>query len=117
MVWIETEMMGDRAYELGDVVGVKFYGIDTADGHSGPEQVGLVVLIHVDVRVEALAPAVFAVRSALPLSKDGVRTKRVVCNPYVGTVSSHVELAVIRAYVRSNGNTLHIMQFPVEHVF
>ena len=117
MVWIEAEMVCDGTYELGDVVRVKFHGIDSADGHSRPEQVRLVVLVHVDVRVESLAPSVLAVRSTLPLSKDGVRAKRVVCNPYVGTVSGHVELAVIRAYVRSDGNTLYIMQFPVEHVF
>ena len=113
---IETEMVRDGAHEPGDVVRVQLDGIDAADGHARPEQVGLVLLVHVDVRVEALAPAVLAVRRPLPLAQDLIRPERVVGHPHVGTVAGHVELAVVGAHIRRDRHPGHIVVLPVEHV-
>ena len=116
VVGIEAKVMGDGAYELCDVVRVKFDRVDTADSHTWPEEVGLIILVNIDMRVESLAPAVLEVGSAFPLSEDFVRPQRVVGNPDVHAVTSHVELAVVRAYVRSNRNICHIVKLPIEHV-
>ena len=116
MVGIEAEMVRDGAYELRDVLRVQLDGIDAADGHARPEQVGLVVLVDIDMRVEALAPAVLTVRCTLPLAQDLIRPERVVGHPYVGAVAGHVELAVVRAHVRRDRHPGHIVIIPVEHV-
>ena len=113
---IEAEMVGDGAHELRDVLRVQLDGIDAADGHARPEQVGLVVFIDINVRVEALAPAVLAVRRTLPLAQHLIRSERVVGHPHVGTVAGHVKLAVVGTHVRRDRHPGHIVVIPVEHV-
>ena len=58
----------------------------------------------------------FTVRSAFPLPQNFIRTERVVGNPDIAAVTGHIELAIVRAYVRSDRNACHIVIFPVEHV-
>ena len=113
---IEAEMVRDGAHELRDVLRVQLDGIDAADGHARPEQVGLVVLVHVDMRVEALAPAMLAVRRTLPLAQDLIRSEGIVGHPHVGAVAGHVELAVVGAHIGRNRHAGHIVVLPVKHV-
>ena len=117
MVGVETEVVRHRTDEPSEVVRVEFYGVDAADSHSGPEQIGLVVVVDIDVRVEALAPAVLEVGNSFPLSQNLIRSERIVGYPDIAAVSGHVELAVVGAYVRSDGDIGHIVVVPVEHVF
>ena len=113
---VEAEKMGRSAYELGEVVGIKFYSVDTADSTAWPEQVGLVVVIHKYLAVETAVPSLLHGTGVLEKSKVLVWSKGIACGIYVVAVSRKIELAVVLCQVRCSGDMLHSVEIPVEKV-
>ncbi len=113
---VESEEVGGLPGEARQVLRIEAHAVDAADAAAGPEEVRLVVVVDEDLRVEAPVPAVFDRAGVLEETEVGVGAERVVGHEDVVAVAGQVEPAVVLDQVRSHGNVLHGVEFPVQEV-
>ena len=108
--------MHRRACELRQVIGVEFDAVDAADAASWPEQVGLAVVIHEYLGVEAAVPPLLHRACVLESAEVLEGSEGIVGHIEVVGVAREIELAPVFDDVRSYRDALHIVELPVQQV-